>query len=280
MHCYFTMPGQQRRLHYTAWGDQNSPVLVFCVHGLTRNGRDFDYLAQHLQRHCRVICIDIAGRGKSDWLPEPSDYNYTTYLADCGALLKALLTPHTQQVFWVGTSMGGLLGMLAAGGSLTPLPLAKLVLNDVGYRVPVAALARLASYVGVTPSCASVAAWEAHLRNVCAGFGPLDDAAWHHLAVHSCYADAEGLVHPSYDPRIAHAFKGPLAEVDLTPAWQAVTCPVLVIRGENSDVLPAAQAQQMQARPNVQLVEIAATGHAPMLMKGDEIQQVADFLLT
>ena len=168
------------RVLYREWGEPGNPRVVVCVHGLTRNSRDFDRLAAHLSRHFRVICPDIAGRGESPWLPHAADYGYPLYLSDMAALIARI---GVETVDWVGTSMGGLIGMFLAAQPGSPIR--RLVMNDVGPLVPKAALERLAGYVGTDPMFDGIADLEQYLRRTCAPFGPLTDAQWHHLALHS-----------------------------------------------------------------------------------------------
>ena len=253
-------------------------AMVVCVHGMVRNGRDFDFLAERLSRqHGRAVCPDVVGRGRSDWLPVPALYGYPQYLADMTALIARLDVP---QVDWVGTSMGGLIGMMLAAQPNTPIR--RLVINDAGAFVPKAALERIGGYVGADPSFADVDELEAYLRQIYAPFGALTDEQWRHMAVHSARPVAGGRVGLAYDPGIGHVFRNPdqpVEDVDLWPIWDAVRCPVLLIRGEHSDVLPRDVAEEMTRRgPGATLVEIAGCGHAPSLMTADQAAIVQDFL--
>ncbi|HVA12741.1 MAG TPA: alpha/beta hydrolase [Stellaceae bacterium] len=264
------------RLAYVEWpGPRDAPVLL-CVHGLTRNARDFDTLAQALSAHYRVVCVDMPGRGRSEWLSHAADYNYPLYLGDIAALIARL---DVERIDWLGTSMGGIIGMLLA--ALPANPIRKLVINDVGALIPQAGLERIAAYVGLDPSFPDHAAFEAMLRCVHAPFGPLTDTRWHHLAVHSARRKADGSIGFNYDPKIAAAFKqGPMADVDLWASWDAINCPVLILRGEQSDILLRADAEAMTQRgPRATLVEFAGIGHAPALMADDQIAAIRDFLV-
>jgi pimeloyl-ACP methyl ester carboxylesterase len=243
------------------------------VHGLTRNGRDFDALAQALAPSFRVLCPDIVGRGLSDWLPNKQDYGYPLYLSDMTALIAR---SNVQSVYWVGTSMGGLIGIMLAAQSATPIQ--KLVVNDVGPLVPKAALERLAMYVGKAPSFESVDDYERYLRQVAAPFGPLTDEQWRHLAQTSSRRNDDGRFGPAYDPGIANAFSGPLQDVLLWPLWDAISCPTLVLRGAQSDLLLAETAAEMTRRgPKALLKEFDGVGHAPALMAADQIEAVCGF---
>ncbi len=262
------------RMRWTEWGDRDNPRVLVCVHGLTRCGRDFDYLAERMADAYRVVCPDIAGRGRSDWLSDKADYGYPTYCADLAAMLAAL---GAESVDWVGTSMGGILGMLIAAQARTPV--GKLVVNDVGCVVPQAALERIATYVGRDPSFDSLEALEAAMRAV-SPFGSLAPAQWGHLAVHVARRDEAGRWRFRYDPGIAVPFRAaPLADVDLRPVWRALRGPVLVIRGDQSDLLTAEVYDEMLTRPGTEGLVVPGTGHAPMLMDAAQVSAVRSFLL-
>ena len=280
---YVTCLGNQgfHRMHYVEWGDPAAQRVVICAHGLTRNGRDFDTFAQALLPEFRVVCPDIVGRGKSDWLKAKEDYGYVQYSADMTALIARVTAPDGldgKRVFWVGTSMGGIIGMLLASRPNTPIE--KLVVNDVGTIIPKAALERLATYVGKDPRFKSFQELEAYIRIVSAPFGALTDAQWRHLTETGAKQDANGSWGTCYDPGIGVPFQqGPLADVDLWPYWDAITCPTLLLRGAQSDLLVKATATAMTQRgPKPALVEFDGIGHAPMLMADDQIKVVRDFL--
>jgi pimeloyl-ACP methyl ester carboxylesterase len=262
-------------LSYAEWGNPDASRAIICVHGLTRNGRDFDHLAAVLQAHARVICPDVVGRGLSDPLGNPEHYALPTYVAHLRQMLDKL---ELREVDWVGTSMGGLIGMgVAASGA----PIRRLVLNDIGPFIPKAALERINMYLGLSLSFASLEALEAHLREIHAGFGPLSDAEWRHLAEHSASRRENGTFRLSYDQRLGAPMKrGPIEDVDLWAVWDEIRCPVLVLRGTQSDLLLAATAEEMTRRgPGAEVVEIDGTGHAPALMAKDQIEIVRDWLL-
>ena len=266
-------------MRYYDWGDPDNPRILVCVHGLTRNGRDFDFLAAALESEFRVVCPDVAGRGQSDWLESKADYGYPQYMADMTALMARLTAGDAaKEINWLGTSMGGILGMILASRPRSPF--SKLVVNDAGIHLPKAALERIALYVGADERFASIAALEAHLRRNCATFGPLSDEDWRHLAVHGAINHPDGTWGMRYDPAIANAFDGPLADIDLSPYWDAVTCPTLLLRGAESDLLLRETAVAMTQRgPRATLVEFAGVGHAPMLMTSEAVQIVREFLL-
>ncbi|MFO1350862.1 MAG: alpha/beta hydrolase [Gammaproteobacteria bacterium] len=263
------------RLCYCEWGDPANDRVLICVHGLTRNARDFDFLAEALENDYRVLCPDIVGRGRSDWLSHPADYGYPLYLSDMAALIAR---SGAAEVDWVGTSMGGLIGMLLAAQPNSPIR--RLVLNDVGPFLPKAALERIGAYLGKPVSFQKLEEMEAYLRVIAAPFGPLTDAQWRHLTQPSAKPLASGGYGFAYDPAIAAPFRGqPLADVDLWPVWAQLRCPVLVLRGAESDLLLRADAEAMTTRgPRARLVEFAGVGHAPMLMAADQIAVVRDWL--
>jgi pimeloyl-ACP methyl ester carboxylesterase len=264
------------RLAYWEWPGPSGARTVLCVHGLTRNGRDFDRLAEALARRFRVVCPDMPGRGKSDWLSAAADYAYPLYLADLAALIARL---DVEEVDWVGTSMGGILGMLMA--AQPGAPIRRLVVNDIGPLIAKEGVQRIGSYVGRDPSFADAAALEAELRALAAGFGPLSDAQWRHLASISTRRKADGSLGFAYDPQIGDAIRAaPPVDVDLWPTWEAIRCPALVLRGAVSDILRREDAQAMAERgPKAKLVEFAGVGHAPALMADDQIGAVRDFLV-
>lgn len=268
------------RIHYTDWGDAANPRIVICAHGLTRTGRDFDDLARALEPDFRVICPDVAGRGRSDWLAAKEDYGYPQYLADMNALIaRVTAVASGTAVHWVGTSMGGIIGMLLA--SRPGSPVVRLVVNDIGALIPQAALERLGNYVGRTPRFPSLDALEAHMRSVSAPFGPLTDEQWRHLTVHAARQLDDGSWTTAYDPALGMPFQQrPLREVNLWEYWDAIRCPTLLLRGVESDLLLRDTALAMTARgPRPRLVEFEGTGHPPMLMAADQIAVVRDFLL-
>ncbi|GAB5389048.1 MAG: alpha/beta hydrolase [Alphaproteobacteria bacterium] len=248
---------------------------MICWHGLTRNSRDFDDLAKALSSNGkRVICPDTAGRGRSDWLPDASLYGYPQYLRDAATVIG---WAGAKQVDWVGTSMGGLIGMML---SATPgAPIRSLTINDVGPLVPAPALNRIADYVATDYLFADLKALEDHLRDIHAPFGNLSDAQWAHLAEHS-HRVVEGGVKLAYDPAIGDAFKDGFSEdVDLWAVWDMIRTPALVLRGAESDLLRQADAQAMTTRgPKARLVEFQGCGHAPALMDMDQINTISDFL--
>jgi pimeloyl-ACP methyl ester carboxylesterase len=269
--------GGFHRVAYTEWGDEREQRLAVCVHGLTRNGRDFDELAKALQKKRRVACPDIAGRGRSEWLTDKTQYTFITYCADMTALLARL---RGTSVDWIGTSMGGQIGMILAAQPNTPI--VRLVLNDIGPFVPKEAPRRLLAYAATQPApFASLAAAERYIREIYAPFGKLTDAQWTHLTRHSLREADGGGYALAYDPDIVEPLKEmQRADFHIWPLWDRIRCPVLVLRGKESDVLLESTVEEMKRRgPPVEVVEIEGVGHAPTLTAPEHVSIVRDWLL-
>ncbi len=263
------------RIAYTEWGNPDAERTAFCVHGLTRNSRDFDQFAENLSKDYHVICPDMAGRGYSDWLLNPDDYGFAVYVSDMAALLAKI---GNEKVDWIGTSMGGIIGMLLAAQSNSPIQ--RLIVNDVGPFVPKESLARIGEYLGLDMRFADIDQLEQHLRIIHQTFGPLSDEQWHHLAEHSSKTCEDGQLAMHYDPAISQPFKqADPQDVDLWPLWESIQCPVLILRGESSDLLTRETAEEMLKRgPDAEFVEIPGVGHAPSLMNEGEIDLVKRWL--
>jgi pimeloyl-ACP methyl ester carboxylesterase len=273
-------PRGLHRMAWTEWGDPANPKVLICAHGLTRQGRDFDTLAQALATDYRVVCPDVVGRGRSDWLADPAGYAIPTYVADMVTLIARL---NAKELHWVGTSMGGLIGLSLAG--LHDSPIRKLVLNDVGPKIEYAALVRIGEYLGEpvhwdTVEEAADALWE-----VSKSFGPHTREQWLALTRPQLVPDGTGFK-PHYDPRLAAPFNAvtpqiaEAGEVMLWHFYRQIHCPTLVIRGAESDLLSAATAQLMSQRgPHARVHEVAGVGHAPMLVQPDQVEVVRSFLL-
>lgn len=262
------------RLHYAEWGEAGDPTIV-CVHGLSQNARSFDALAGKLESTHRVACLDVVGRGRSGWLEDSAGYNYAQYMADANALIARL---GVDRIDWVGTSMGGLIGMMIA--AMPNSPIRRLVVNDIGPFVPKAALQRIGVYMTKDNRFADMAGFEAYLRDVYAPFGPLSDDQWQRMAMLGARKNDDGTISPSYDPAITDAFRqGPVTDVDLWPVWDAISCPTLVLRGAESDILSVDTASQMTERgPKARVIEFAGIGHAPALQADDQIAAIRGFL--
>jgi len=267
----YLLNGAFRTMAFLAWGDPRNRAVV-CVHGLTRNARDFDALAETLAADFYVVCPDLPGRGQSEWLDDPALYQPLSYLQALAHLLAVL----DREVAWVGTSLGGICGMLVA--SMPGQPIRRLLLNDVGPFIPQAAVARIRDYVGETMEFADPAALEAFLRRVLAPFGKLSDAQWAHLARYSGKTLPDGRVRLRYDPAIATSFRtAEPADVDLWAVWAKIAIPRLVIRGESSDLLLPETYDRMVAS-GAQGFVVGDAGHAPALMDAPTMAAIRGFL--
>ena len=287
------------RMAYWQWGNPHSRHVVVCVHGLSRQGRDFDVLAKALCERAgrkpdgiRVICPDVVGRGESDWLTDPMGYQVPTYAADMLALLALL---HTQSpvtlLDWVGTSMGGLIGMVVCGQPGLPLPVAvrRLVLNDVGPTIEWEALMRIGSYLGKAGEFASEQEAADALWAISSGFGPHTPEQWLALSrpmFRSVTSMPGSPLRLHYDPAIATPFGQATqastlqGEALLWQLYDSITARTLLVRGQHSDLLSVATAQAMTGRgPKARLVEFAGVAHAPTLVANDQVDVVASFLL-
>ncbi len=280
------------QMAYWEWNDTGNPAhphVIVCVHGLTRQGRDFDHLARHLSRHARVVCPDVAGRGESDWLADPMAYQVPVYAADMLALLLQL---HRQAPIatldWVGTSMGGLIGMGVCGLPDLPLPVPvrRLVLNDVGPRIEWQALQRIGQYLGQPVHFDSLQQAADALWELSRSFGPHTPEQWLELSRAMVRPAPQGGLRLHYDPAIAVAFNAltqesaGASEQQLWQIYDRIEAPVLLLRGAQSDLLSPQTAREMTERgPRARLVEFAGVGHAPTLISDDQIQAVASFVL-
>ncbi len=269
------------RVGYTEWGPPDGERVVLCVHGLTRNSRDFDFLARRLAKAgMRVVAPDLPGRGRSDWVPNAADYTTPLYLAAMAAVIAKV---GVEQVDWVGTSLGGHVGMEMA--AVAGAPIRRLVLNDFGARVAASALQRIGGYLRIKRRFATVDELEAHLRSIHDTFGTLTDPQWHHLALHSAAKTDEGDFRQHFDPAIGRAFSWPMmVDIGLWHVWEKVTCPTLILRGEDSDLLHASTVREMSKRGaaaekgKVRTIEVRGCGHAPALMADYQIALIEEFL--
>jgi pimeloyl-ACP methyl ester carboxylesterase len=268
-------------LAYCEWGPRTASRTVVCVHGVSRSGQDFDALASALAaRGVRVVVPDLPGRGRSEWLATAEHYTDRAYT---GAMATLIARLDTDEVDWIGTSLGGHIGMLLAAQRATPIR--RLVLNDFGARVSAAGLRRIGGYLARTWRFKSLEEVEAHLREALAPFGALSDAQWHHLAAHSAVRDPDGGWRFHFDPAIGARFRVPIwLDIVLWHIWDKIDCPVLILRGADSDLLSAHTVEQMLSRGpaaeagKVCAVEFAGCGHAPALMEREQIAVIEDFL--
>jgi pimeloyl-ACP methyl ester carboxylesterase len=268
------------RMAYWQWersGGASDRVLV-CVHGVTRQGRDFDVLARAMRDGWRVVCPDVVGRGESDRLADPKGYVLPTYVADMVTLLARL---DAKTVHWFGTSMGGLIGMALAG--LPGSPIDRLVLNDVGPTIDPAGLARIGDYIGKPLTWASEDEAADYLLTISQGFGPHSRAEWMALTRPMLRRDGDRWrLH--YDPAIGAALRGvtpelaAAGEAALWAAYDRISCPTLVLRGADSDVLAPATAAAMAERgPKARIHEFRGVGHAPTIVAPDQVAVVRRF---
>lgn len=296
-----TSPSGIHRMAYYEWGDPQNRDILLCVHGLTRNGRDFDMLAERLSRRFRVVCPDIVGRGLSDWLPNPAGYQVPQYASDIVTLLGRL-RPATLN--WVGTSMGGLIAMVYCGlvakaingRAPTPparlsatidepiMPITRLVLNDVGPRVEPQSLLRIGAYLMQTEEFDSYQSAMAYLRDASASFGLKTDEQWDMFARHY-FARRNDKWIKHYDPSIAGGFTGMTPEAMqkgeqyLWGVFDAIKAPTLILHGTESDLLSADSVRRMlSGNSNARCAEIEGVGHAPSLMVPGEIDVIESFL--
>lgn len=279
-HVKCLSPAGMHSVAYTEWGRADNPRVLMCVHGLTRLGRDFDRLARALASHYRVVCPDVAGRGRSDWLRNPAHYVVPQYVADMVTLIARL---GADEVDWVGTSMGGLIGISLAGQPGSPIK--RLVINDVGPRLDAAAIARIGGYVGAPVSFASVDEAVDYISKVAAPFGLTRREDWVELVEPTLRRAGERWV-LHYDPNIAVPFKAvtpeiaAVAEAATWKLYDQIACPTLVVRGAHSDLLShETLVEMMQRGPRATAVEVPGVGHAPTFMHEHEIAIVRDFLL-
>lgn len=272
-----TADGSTRRMAVHDWGEITNPRVLVCVHGLSRNGRDFDVIADALSDHYRVLCPDVIGRGESDWYATAAEYGIPNYVAAMHSMLSALAI---REYDWIGTSMGGLIGMAMAASPNSGMR--RFVCNDVGPEIERAALERIAVYLSARPpvfpdylslfNAAQVAI---------APFGPLTDEQKHHIVATSCRKREDGAWEFKTDPKIGEAFVAglKLPPVDLWPLWNSIKQSTLVLRGESSDLLSVATLNKMTINAlNKRAITIEATGHAPMLMDAPTIKLIRDFL--
>ena len=269
------------RMAYWEWGDPANRRVLVCVHGLSRQGRDFDTLARAMAAEYRVVCPDVAGRGRSERLADPMLYQIPQYVADMVTLLARL---DAEQLDGVGTSMGGLIGLGVA--ALRGSPLRRLVLNDVGPSIEPGALARIGEYLGDPVRWRTLEEAADAMRVISATFGPHTREQWLELSRPMVVDDGAGGLKLHYDPAIAEPLRrltpaiAAAGEVALWAAWDALRCSTLLLRGAESDLLSHATAQAMTQRgPRARLVEFAGVGHAPTLVAPDQVAAVREFLL-
>ncbi len=266
-----------QKVSYIDWGDKNNAQVLVCVHGLTRNSRDFDYLARTLQQNFRIICPDLLGRGKSDYLHVPALYNSAQYMSDMVALLARI---GSKEIHWLGTSLGGIIGMMLAAQPNSPIK--SLILNDIGMIVPSMALNRLETYARNDRAFSSFEEARSYFQTILSPFGPMRPEHWDHIARYGTKQDETGQFRLTYDPAIGQSFMN-----EATPSlhfesyWQAISCPILVLHGEESDfLLPEIITKMLYFQPTAKIVNIPQSGHAPSLMIPEQIRIIEEWLST
>ena len=274
-------PAGLHNMAYKEWGDPKNPAVLLCVHGVTRVSDDFDALAAVMSDRYRVICPDVVGRGRSSWLTNPLGYQLPQYVSDMVTLIARL---DVTQVDWFGTSMGGLIGMGVA--ALKGNPIRKMMLNDIGPTINFAALMRIAQYMGKEVRFSTFEAGVDYIRTIAAPFGPHSDEQWNKLAGDVLRQQKDGQWSRHYDPAIAQAFStfteenAAQSEAALWAIYDAIQCPVLLVRGSESDLLSRETADLMTQRgPRAALTELAGIGHAPTFMQPEQIALARDFFI-
>lgn len=274
-------PDGLHRMFYKDWGDVNNPNVLLCVHGVSRVSDDFDVLAQELAPHFRVICPDVVGRGRSGWLKSPQHYQIPQYVSDMVTLLARI---NPKRLSYLGTSMGGMIGMGLA--SLPDNPVQKLILNDIGPVLNASAMDRIGQYLGRPIQFATFDEANDYIRSISIPFGEHTEQQWQKLSRDVLCQDKEGKWTRNYDLKLALAMQGMTPEMTKTAqtmlwaAYDAITCPTLLLRGAESDLLLADTAQQMTQRgPKAKLVEFEKVGHAPTLLHANQIAVIKEFLL-
>ncbi|ASL45290.1 Tropinesterase [Burkholderia sp. AD24] len=273
-------PAGLHRVAYTEWGDPANPRVLVCVHGLTRSGRDFDRLAAQFAGTYRVVCPDVAGRGLSSWLANPNFYSVPQYVADMVTLIARL---NVETVDWFGTSMGGLIGMALAG--LPDTPIRKLLLNDVGPHLEPAAVQRIGDYLGKPVRFDTLQQGVDYAALLAKTFGPLTPDEWREINTPLLH-EKDGAWLLRYDPRVAEPFAAiteEAAKLGETVLWRSLAAfqgPVLVVRGEQSDLLSRETVTQMvETGIAVSSMEIAGVGHAPAFLSADQIDVARQFFI-
>ena len=294
---YFRAPDSKDSDHchimfYCEWGDPENTDIVVCVHGLSRNSRDFDYLANELAKDYRVVCVDIIGRGKSEWAQNKKLYDYETYTSDMVELLNNI---GAEKVHWVGTSMGGIIGMMVA--SRHPNLISSLLLNDIGPIIPGNAIKRIVSYIGSSYEFETQTDTENTLKERMTTFGIRKEEHWQHIIKHSVVKKLNGKYTFAYDPDILPAptlmnklkallvrflpeeRKPAFPDISMMDIWEKITCPTMAIRGKESDTLTEEVVAKMKtSKENLPVTEFEGVGHAPMLMEDEQIAVVRDWL--
>lgn len=268
-------------LSYIEWGNPNNPNVIFCVHGLARNANDFDHIAKHLSKDYRVIALDLPGRGHSEWLENKKHYNYHTYIKDVLLLLKNL---SITSVYWIGSSMGGIMGMAMA--TYYPKYIKTLILNDVGPELPKKTIARIEKYVDLDPSFENEEEASLHIKRIYKNFGITSEKDWRHITQNSIRLCPDNKYRLSYDPAIitgtsakkTSSWRDSKDFVNLWYLWEKITCPILLIHGTKSDILLTSTIDKMQKSRIFDLHVIEGAGHVPALIHKKDIESIDNWL--
>lgn len=268
-------PAGHHHMAYYEWGDPANEHVLLCVPGLTRNGRDFDFLASALKDHYRILAVDLIGRGKSDWMKDPALYTIEQYIHDILGLLHHL---HLKQVDYLGVSLGGILGMIIAAHPHSPIK--KLILDDIGPEIKQSAVAKLSGDVGANPTFATLGDLKTFLKTAYGETGHLEPYHWDHLLAHDHIRLPEGGYARAYDPMLSKSF-APMQGQDITfwPTFQAIRVPIFVLHGEQSTVLTPDICTRMKTeQPTITIVNLPGIGHAPSLMDATHIRLLSTLL--
>ncbi|MGZ3158472.1 MAG: alpha/beta fold hydrolase [Burkholderiaceae bacterium] len=269
-------PPRPHQIFYKEWGNNSNQNALFCAHGLTRNCGDFDYFCSRMESQYHIICPDMPGRGQSDWLAK-DEYHYSVYMADAGTLIAKL---GAKKLDWVGTSMGGLMGMILASQPNTPIR--KLVINDVGPFASRESQINIGKYAGNDERFTTFEEVLAYFKNLYSAWGNVPEEQWQSVAKQSSRILQDGTYALAYDPAIVAPLKGnveALQDISIWPVFEAIQIPILLLHGAESTILPATLVEEMKQRnKNLEVIDFPGIGHAPSLMEDYQVNLVRDWL--